>query len=753
MNENQIRERIKRLRQSLTTIDIDAMLRDKHGYSKLWFPNNDPDQSKHADGSSEILYKVSPITFKQQTTDDKTRFPIRGFGSTPSLDLDNEIIVWDAFAKSIPAFLQKGLMFFGHDWWALPVGKWTLAEAREGEGTWMEGHVIPTSFGSDVIMLVEEDVLNALSVGFRVIKDSVDYETNVRSILEGELLETSIVNAGANPNAWFEAAKAMSMKFFVTELPAGAGEHRPIGGKSMDPELLKKMEAITKGFDPAAGTVADRFSTIEKASDEMKKIIVQLQAKAGELADNVITAAEWKTFTDATAEDIKSIQDNIQTLRNTSNVDRMKFAVKDWRGLVSSYAFLKDDKGVPLPAVAQKAFKMFNTPVDYDHMADGWLLKSMRDLLDHTLLMDAFYRGFKGGNYRGLHSLPMWQDLAKAVAYFDEEISKAMYTTGTGTGLEWVPSLFSAEFQTLYRLQPTLKNYLRNWDMPSDTAKYGILTTGAVAYRANQAAVDNPTVLTKSTLGTGQITFTTDTIAAACAVSPEQFEDSQFDLTPILKEELVFALAEGEENCDINGDNSASHFDTGLSLTSGSDDVRVCWKGYRKMAVDLSSNWDVQSTSVGDATTAFVAKDVRYNRQLLGPMGKNPRECLHVTSLDGFFAALSMTEVTKANEFGAASTWLTGELPALDGVEIYVSSQFPTNLNASGIYDGSTTTQTGWVTINKRGFMKGTRRAVTIEFEKNIDVQQWLFVATMRKDLEKMTPSSRIPVAYGYNIN
>ena len=755
MNEQEILDRIQRLRKQLTTIDIDEVLRGEHGYSKLWFPQNDPTKSKYAGQPGDILYKVARIPFETKAESTPESMPILGYGSTPDLDSDNEIILWDAFKESLPAFLLKGLMFWGHDWWSIPIGRWDVAEAREPQGTYLEGRILPTGLGKDIMLLVQEKVLNALSVGFRVITDSFDYEGNVRTIVKGELLETSVVHIGANPRAWFEAAKSKSLKFFVPELPADAGSHKSTqGGRTMDPELVAKLERLTKGLDPATGSIGDRFTTLQAAIDANKTLIVAAQAKANDHAAGLCTKEEMNTYFEKMKGDLTTAMSDIKALQNRANVTKMRYAVKDWRALLSEGAWLRDDKGQPLPAMTQKAMKLFNMEVDYNATQDGWLVKSMRDLLDHTLLMAKFNAVFHAGNPTPLYAMKEWHDLASVVDYFDPELAKAMATTSTGQGLEWVPTLFSAEFQTLYRLQPSLKNYLRNWDMPSESAKYPILTSGAVAYRTGQADVDNPVVLTKSNLGSGQILFNVKTIAAAIGVAPEQFEESSFDLTPVIREELVTALAEGEENCDINGDTSATHFDTGTGLTSGSDDVRTCWKGFRKVAVDISTNWNVQSTSpgVGDGTAAFVAKDIRYNRQLLGVMGKNPRELLHITSIDGFFLALSLSEVTKANEFGAASTWLTGELPALDGCEIYVSAQFPTNLNASGIYDASTTTQTGWVTINKRGWMKGTRRNVMIEFEKNIDVQQWLFVATMRKDMQKMTPTSRLPVAYGYNV-
>lgn len=243
---------------------------------------------------------------------------------------------------------------------------------------------------------------------------------------------------------------------------------------------------------------------------------------------------------------------------------------------------------------------------------------------------------------------------------------KAMYTGGAGVGYEWMPTLWSAEFETLFRLQPRLANYLRpKWQMPSATAKWPILTAGATGYIVPEAGSNNPVVMTPSDLGSSVITFAVVALGARLPISKLLIEDTLFDLLGTVREEQVICLGDIEEDAIVNGDNSATHFDTGRSLTSDSLDVKCAWKGIRKICAGLSNTWNTQSTStgVGDATAAFVAKDVRYNRYLLGELGVDPSQLLHVGGIEVYYQALNFSEVTKANEFGYASTWLTGRLP------------------------------------------------------------------------------------------
>lgn len=729
-------------------------------YSRLWL-NEDDQSCHHKDGDNrQIIYKACRARPQFKATDQgdgTTEFIIQGFASTNDLDTDNEIILPSAFESSLKTFMETGRMLFMHDWWSLPVGKWRQAEIQDG-GLWMEdGIVLPTSMGKDLQLLIENDAINSLSIGFYVNKDEFDYDTGIRTITDLELLEVSIVNIPANPNAIFQMAKEQGLKSFINRSSDGPLRRK---GNTMDPELVKLITKMSEGWDTQPGSVASVVGNLTQQLNKFNSIIAQVQQKVKDLHDpaTLVNEADFLTFCENTKNDVTGLTESIKELQLQKREGEIEKAIiTDWRSLLTKGIFLRDENGKALSPAHQKAYRILNLPVDFDKSEHGPIVKAARNLNDVCLILDAYYRGVKAAQYRGIQHLEAFQKLTDMMELLDPELAagmKAMYTGGTGTGLEWIPTIFSGEVDTLYRIRPTLVNYLRAaWQMPSQTAKWPILSGAATAYLADEPASNNPKVLHKSNLSTSVVTFSARTIAAALPVSKILLEETLFDLAPVLREELVIALAEAEEDAEINGDNSASHFDTGRSLTSSDDDVKVAWKGLRKLAIDASNHWDTQSVTLGDGTTAFAAADCRYNRQLLGILGLNPAECLHVASIGGFYKALSFSQVTKANEFGFASTWLTGTLPALDGVEIYISAHLGENLNASGVYDNSVTDNTAWLTLHRRSFMPGERRGVALEFDYNPDVQQWLFIATMRRDFQNMRPSSQKPVAYGYNID
>lgn len=740
---------------------------DDFSYSRLWL--NDDGESKHGldDKGRPPTYKQCPIKLKVDDAEPGPNggFKIKGYGSTIDLDLEDDIVLPTAFTSSLEAFKAKGIMLFMHDWWAAAVGKWHSA-IIDARGLFLEGEVLPTTQGKDLIILIKAKVLDGLSIGFRTIEDTYNYDTEIRTIADLELLEVSLCHYGMNPRAIFEAAKSMHLKSITNRSQPGPEKRK--GNNRMgaiSPETIKKVDAMTKGFDPANGTIENRLTGLKESVDKMAVAFKAVKEKADQAADpdSLVTDDEFKAFVKRQEGELTVLSEKVQAIGLAKKEqDVVKYPVKDWRALLTNKVFLRDDAGKALPEQYQTAFKFFNLPIDYDKTEDGQLIKACRDLNDACIIIDSHQRGGKARGYQGMHQLECFKVLQEVVEYLegkagfgsDGPLTKAMSAGVAGVGAEWIPSLLSAEMDTLFRITPTIVNFIRPaWQMPSDTAKWPIMTGAAVSYLADEAQTNNPRVLTKTNLATGSVTFSTRTFAAAIPVSKQMLEDTIIDLVPVIREELVTALITGEEDAIINGDNSASHFDTGLSLTSADDDVRVAFKGLRKLAVDLSNTWDSQSVTLGDGTTAFAAADVRYNRQLLGVLGVDPSQCLHCISITGYFKMLAFSEVTKANEFGFASTWLTGTLPALDGVEIYISPKFNANLNASGVFDDSTTDNSALLTLHRRSFMPGEKRGVTLEFDLNIDTQQWLFVGTMRRDFQNMRPATQLPVSYAYNID
>jgi HK97 family phage prohead protease len=120
-----------------------------------------------------------------------------------NVDLDNDIIVAEAFTKTIKERGPKGKNMI----WSLVDHKADMAHTLgkpkelyiEGDMLVAVTDLIETECGEDAIKLYEAGLINQHSIGFSTIKSQVDQKNGVRTITELKLYEGSAVLWAANP--------------------------------------------------------------------------------------------------------------------------------------------------------------------------------------------------------------------------------------------------------------------------------------------------------------------------------------------------------------------------------------------------------------------------------------------------------------------------------------------------------------------------------------------------------------------------
>lgn len=683
-----------------------------------------------------------------------------GYFSTIDKDRGNDITLPTAFTDTMPKYMENPVLLLNHSVDNV-IGQ-VLEYKIEDNGVWIKAGIHGlTQLGRDIAALVKAGILKTMSFAYDVLEADWGKNGEPNILKKLELYEISIVTIPMNPQALILEAESKGIKLDNSTVKLLRQRTGVTKGEKYMPSI-NEITVLEKKVDEFLGSNGTVTTALEKAESQlasMQKTIDSLhemqklsKQKVEELEKGLITKSEYQTFSDRVKKDLENILSELEKAKSASRLIDTKSGWQEWHSnlLAGQYKYLRDDNGNPLSELHQKSYHYFQANVDYKTVPDGEFLRKMREAYDVFLFT---YQYLLGRHKRvHIHSLKSYQFLRQMMEYVDPEFAKAMYSTGTGLGDEWVPTLASSELMAAIRLQPNLGNYFYRFNMPSSPYEWPIISSGATAYLASEASVDNPPEAAKTNISTGKITFTAKTHIVAVPVSPELIEDAIVDLVGEIRTEIATALNEGEEKALINGDTTATHRDTNL-VTDNTYDIRKSYMGLRFLAIDASRTFDTQSTSagIGDGTTAFAAKDVRYTRQLLGELGTNPRECLYITSISPFFYILSMSEFAKANEFGYISTWYSGELPIVDGCELYVSGVFPETLAATGLGTSASTTK-AILCCNKTKLKVGEKRGITIEFEKNIRTQQWTFVATRREDFQKMTPSTKYPVAYGYNI-
>lgn len=117
------------------------------------------------------------------------------------VDLGKDRVEKGAFRKSLKERTSNGIrMLFQHDP-SEPIGTWD--EIKEDErGLFVRGRIAKGSArASEVLSLLRERAVDGLSIGFRTERSRTDRKTGVRSILQADLWEISVVTFPMLPQA------------------------------------------------------------------------------------------------------------------------------------------------------------------------------------------------------------------------------------------------------------------------------------------------------------------------------------------------------------------------------------------------------------------------------------------------------------------------------------------------------------------------------------------------------------------------
>ena len=131
-------------------------------------------------------------------------------------DSYNDIIVAGAFAKTIQGKEGKRIKLCLQHEMDDVVGK--IEELKEDEkGLWFRAKISNTTKGKDLAILIEDDAINEISIGYQSIVWEVDEMRNVRLLKEVKLYEISFVSRAANPQAIVTGTEVKEEKEELTD--------------------------------------------------------------------------------------------------------------------------------------------------------------------------------------------------------------------------------------------------------------------------------------------------------------------------------------------------------------------------------------------------------------------------------------------------------------------------------------------------------------------------------------------------------
>ena len=101
--------------------------------------------------------------------------------------------------------------------------------------------------------------------------------------------------------------------------------------------------------------------------------------------------------------------------------------------------------------------------------------------------------------------------------------------------------------------------------------------------------------------------------------------------------------------------------------------------------------------------------------------------------------------------YGPSATILSGQLASVMGMPIIPSRFVTADLNASGVYDNVTKTQTGFLIFNRNSYIQYLRRGILVESDKNIAAGAIEMVSTLRSTVATLDSASTKNVVWSYN--
>lgn len=182
---------------------------------------------------------------------DLSKHEFEGYASVfGNKDDGGDIVEQGAFKDSLTIRGKRVKVLWQHNVY-MPIGKPKTLE-EDSKGLKFHARVSRTAVGNDTMILINDGVIEEMSIGFRTTKDSYDTESSTRHILKAELWEISPVTWGMNALTEITGSKSvadlqMTLKAFGA-LPDIEGAILNTENHQLARNALAALEALCKSL-------------------------------------------------------------------------------------------------------------------------------------------------------------------------------------------------------------------------------------------------------------------------------------------------------------------------------------------------------------------------------------------------------------------------------------------------------------------------------------------------------------------------
>ena len=518
---------------------------------------------------------------------------------------------------------------------------------------------------------------------------------------------------------------------------------------AMDPaKLTAEQKSELAALQAKAIALKDDPEDGEKnfTADEVKALVVDAVKTANGSLPKALTADEVKNLVENATKgigeklDIKSVTDALTAefkklipAAGPSADDVKKIVTDAIKGLrpdsKMQHAGAGNDPEIDFPI----AHRSGNLAVDAKQLLNVMLGKSANTDIPDTVLKDAERRG-ELQEKRLIGNLRIGGVSAQ----------KTITAAGAGTGLEFMNSTISSTLLSRMYMASELAAALTAGEvqMPSNPFTYPLSTTRPVFYVGSEGGTP-----TKSDPGTGNLILNAKKLIGQTDYSYEADEDALIAVLPQVLKGLSDSAAEALENAIINGDTAATHQDSDIHAVTAHH--AKLFDGIRKLTLAQAA------LKLSLATGGISTINIGAMRKLLKRWGLNPKDLLIVSGVNAYNDLVMLPETLTAEKVGdkATARIFTGMAPNLLGMDIVASAAVREDLNASGVFDNTTTTKGSIFIIHKPSWITGVRRGFTLEQDRDIAKQTKFVVASFRRDfrpIESLANTKAAVIGYNY---
>ena len=337
-----------------------------------------------------------------------------------------------------------------------------------------------------------------------------------------------------------------------------------------------------------------------------------------------------------------------------------------------------------------------------------------------------------------------------------EEVQR-QFADVAGYGAEWIPDNFSPNLLLPLEMPEAVEALFTSRPLDGPVLKIPKVTTLGRPYLiAAQGSGNDQPAPPCTEIGTSEQSISPAEIASQFRIGVTAAEDSAIaNLQQVLGQLMIRGHRTAAEDILINGSTAASHPDAigswntdgrwGTTGLGGSNDHRRAFKGLRHLAIGAAKTSDMGSNqTVADLASRLIP--------VFGGKFAAMPGVVFIMGPDVYWKKFAVdSNVITVDKYGPRATILNGELGSVFGKPIVISRFMTSDLNASGVYDATTTTKAGVLVVHAPSYAMYRRTGLSMTIERTSGPRQIMFYTYERYTFGPTISDSETPVAWGYN--